>query len=131
MSTNHHRIDVHQHVLPPFWVKALPSHGGDPSGPRSGDASSSVLPLWSPESAIDLMDSQEIAIGILSLTPPGIVGWDKNERRNMARRVNEYSADLVAKRPDRFGDFATVPLPTSMALFWKSNIRSTRCGPTG
>src|SRR3984893_2864980 len=111
MSTNHHCIDVHQHVLPPFWVKALPSHGGDPSGARSGDGSSSVLPLWSPEVAIDLMDSQEIAIGILSLTAPGIVGWDESERRKMARRVNEYTADLVAKRPDRFGNFATVPLP--------------------
>ena len=27
-----HRIDVHQHVVPPFWAKALPTHGGDPSG---------------------------------------------------------------------------------------------------
>jgi predicted TIM-barrel fold metal-dependent hydrolase len=110
MSTTH-RIDVHQHVVPPFWAKELPNHGGDPSGPRSGDPSSTVLPQWSPESAIDLMDSQEIATGILSLTAPGIVSWDKSERREMARRVNEYTADLVAKRPDRFGHFATVPLP--------------------
>jgi hypothetical protein len=29
----------------------------------------------------------------------------------MPRRVNEYTADLVAKRPDRFGNFVTVPLP--------------------
>jgi aminocarboxymuconate-semialdehyde decarboxylase len=29
----------------------------------------------------------------------------------MARRVNEYTADLVAKRPDRFGNFATLPVP--------------------
>jgi aminocarboxymuconate-semialdehyde decarboxylase len=29
----------------------------------------------------------------------------------MARRVNEYTADLVAKRPGRFGNFATLPLP--------------------
>jgi 6-methylsalicylate decarboxylase len=110
MSTNH-RIDVHQHVLPPFWVKALPTHGGDPSGPRFGDPSHTVLPRWSPESAIDLMDSQEIATGILSLTAPGIVGWDKSDRREMARRVNEYTADLVTKRPDRFGNFATLQLP--------------------
>src|SRR6266481_3240972 len=110
MSTTH-RIDVHQHVVPPFWAKAIPNHGGDPSGPRSGDPSSIVLPQWSPDSAIDLMDSQEIATGILSLTAPGIVGWDKSERRELARRVNEYTADLVAKRPDRFGNFATVPLP--------------------
>jgi len=98
-----HRIDVHQHAVPPFWAKALPTHGGDPSG--------MVVPQWSPESAINFMDSQEIATGILSLTAPSVVRWDKSERREMARRVNEYTADLVAKRPDRFGNFATLPVP--------------------
>jgi predicted TIM-barrel fold metal-dependent hydrolase len=101
-----HRIDVHQHVVPPFWAKALPDHGGDPSGPRSGDPTHTVLPQWSPELAIDLMDSQEIATGILSLTAPGIVGWYKNQRREIARRVNDYTAGLVAKRSDRFGGAA-------------------------
>ncbi|HYR18493.1 MAG TPA: amidohydrolase family protein [Myxococcales bacterium] len=98
-----HRIDVHQHVVPPFWAKELPTHGGDPSGSR--------IPQWSPERAIDFMDSQEIATGILSLTAPSIVRWDKGERREMALRVNEHTADLVAMRPDRFGNFATLPLP--------------------
>jgi len=106
-----HRIDVHQHVVPPFWAKALPAHGGDPSGPRSGDPSHSVLPPWSPDSAIDFMDSQEIATSILSLTAPGVIGWENSGRREMARRINEYTAGLVANWPDRFGHFATLPLP--------------------
>src|SRR5258708_15211274 len=106
-----HRIDVHQHVVPPFWAKALPAHGGDPSGARSGDPSSTVLPRWSPESAIEFMDSQEIATAILSLTSPRIVRWNKSERREMARRINDYTQGLVTKRPDRFGHFATLPLP--------------------
>jgi 6-methylsalicylate decarboxylase len=118
MSTDH-CIDVHQHVVPPFWAKELPAHGGDPSGPRSGDPSHTVLPQWSPATAIDLMDSQEIVPGMLSLTAPGIVGWDKSERRKMARRVNEYTADLVAKRPDRFGNFTTLPLPDVDGAFFK------------
>jgi 6-methylsalicylate decarboxylase len=46
---------------------------------------------------------------MLSLTAPGIVGWKQNERREMARRLNEYTADLVGKRPDRFGNLATLP----------------------
>jgi 6-methylsalicylate decarboxylase len=102
MSTTH-RIDVHQHVVPPFYANALPIHGGDPSG--------TVIPDWSPDIAIAFMDSQEIATGILSLTAPSVVSWYKKQRREMARRVNEYTADLVAKRPDRFGNFATLPLP--------------------
>jgi predicted TIM-barrel fold metal-dependent hydrolase len=102
MSTKN-RIDVHQHVIPPFWAAALPGHGGDPSGWGS--------PSWSPANAIRFMDSQQIATGILSLTAPGVQGWNGMERSDMARRVNDYTADLVAQRPDRFGNFATLPLP--------------------
>src|SRR6202047_5506682 len=105
-----HRIDVHQHVVPPFWAEALPAHGGDPSGPRSGDPSHSVLPPGSPDSAIDFMDSQQIATGILSLTAPGVVGWESSGRREMARRINEYTAGLVWKRPVSFGSFGARPV---------------------
>jgi len=98
-----HRIDVHQHVVPPFYAEALASHGGDPSG--------SITPDWSPQSALDFMDSQQIATGILSVSTPSVVGWAQTERREMARRINEYTADLVADRPGRFGSFATLPLP--------------------
>jgi aminocarboxymuconate-semialdehyde decarboxylase len=98
-----HRVDVHQHVVPPFYADALASHGGDPSG--------SVTPGWSPGRAIDFMDSQQIATGILSVSTPSVVGWARDERRQMTRRINEYTADLVAKQPDRFGAFATLPLP--------------------
>ncbi|MDQ0837031.1 amidohydrolase family protein [Sphingomonas faeni] len=101
--THASRIDVHQHIVPPFWAKALPAHGGDPSG--------TVAPDWSPETAIAFMDSQQIATGILSLTAPGVVQWPTTERREMARRVNEYTANVVSVRPGRFGNFATLPLP--------------------
>src|SRR5580698_10618638 len=97
------RIDVHQHLMPPFYAGAMEANGGDPSD--------SPLPKWSPELAIDYMDSHQIRTGILSLSAPSVVGWRGKERREMARRVNEYTADLVAKRPARFGNFATVPLP--------------------
>jgi 6-methylsalicylate decarboxylase len=97
------RIDVHQHLMPPFYAKALAANGGDPSN--------SSMPKWSPELALDFMDAHDIATGILSLSSPSVLGWEAAERRQMARRVNEYVADLVAKRPERFGNFATVPLP--------------------
>jgi len=108
---NNHRIDVHQHVLPPFWSEALNANGGDPSGARSGDSNHSVVPQWSPEGAIALMDSLEISTGILSLTSPGIVGWASQLQAGMARKVNEYTQDLVTKNPSRFGNFATLPMP--------------------
>ncbi|MGV9867993.1 amidohydrolase family protein [Rhodococcus koreensis] len=102
MTTNE-RIDVHTHLVPPFWGDALPEHGGDPSGWKTPD--------WSPEAHLNFMDTNGIATSVLSLTAPSVVGWDGRERREMARRVNEYTAGLVSERPDRFGNFATVPLP--------------------
>ncbi|MER8028245.1 amidohydrolase family protein [Streptomyces bauhiniae] len=97
------RIDVHTHVVPPFWGEELPSHGGDPSG--------WATPAWSPEAHLAYMDDQQIATSVLSLTAPSVVGWEGQARRDMARRVNEYVAELVGRYPDRFGNFATVPLP--------------------
>jgi hypothetical protein len=47
------RIDVHSHLVPPFWAKDLPFHGGDPSGWGAPD--------WSPDQLIALMDDEGIA----------------------------------------------------------------------
>src|SRR5258705_4682516 len=91
------RIDVHHHLVPPFWGEALPSHGGDPSGWST--------PAWSPDASLAFMDDQQIATAVLSLTAPGVTVWQGPARRNMARRVNEFAAGLVAQRPDRFGAF--------------------------
>ncbi len=98
------RIDVHTHLIPPFWAEELKNHGGDPSGWG--------LPEWSPDSLLRFMDDEGIRISVLSLTAPGIEGWRVDERVKMARRVNDYGADLVQKHADRFGYFATFPFPT-------------------
>src|ERR1700730_16287020 len=98
-----HRIDVHHHLVPPIWAEALSGHGGDPSGWHS--------PAWSADSSLAFMDAQRIATAVLSLTAPGVTGWQGAARRDMARRVNEFGAELAARRPDRFGSFATLSLP--------------------
>jgi predicted TIM-barrel fold metal-dependent hydrolase len=97
------RIDVHHHLVPPFWAEALSRHGGDPSGWHS--------PAWSADTSLAFMDAQRIATAVLSLTAPSVTGWEAAGRREMACRVNEFGADLVARWPDRFGSFATLPLP--------------------
>ncbi|SHE95983.1 amidohydrolase family protein [Streptoalloteichus hindustanus] len=98
------RVDVHQHVLPPDYVRWLAGHGIHDSGGRP-------LPEWSADLALDVMDRRSIATAILSVTFPGVHLGDDAEAREMAGRVNEFSAGLVRDRPDRFGFFASVPLP--------------------
>ncbi len=97
------RIDVHTHLVPPFWASELKTHGGDPSGWGS--------PAWSPELLLKFMDDEGIAVSMLSLTAPGVEGWKGSERVDIVRRVNDYGADLTNKNPERFGYFATLPLP--------------------
>jgi aminocarboxymuconate-semialdehyde decarboxylase len=59
VMTGHDRIDVHSHVVPPFWAEQLDSYGGDHSGTRTPT-------WWTPDGAIAFMDSQNIASSILS-----------------------------------------------------------------
>ena len=100
MSAIVKRIDIHQHVIPPFWVQGLRARN-DAHKP----------PAWSAKAAIAFMDARDIAKGILSLTAPGIQGWPEDERPAFAREVNIYTAGLVRQWPARFGSFATLPLP--------------------
>ena len=101
------RIDVHTHLVPPFWARALPEHGGDPSGWGAPD--------WSPEQLLSFMDEEGIAVSMLSLTAPGIEGWRGADRIDIARRVNDYGAELVSRHPNRFGYLATLALPDADA----------------
>ncbi|WP_200911792.1 amidohydrolase family protein [Mesorhizobium sp. 1M-11] len=103
-STMHDgRIDTHHHILPPAYAAWLDRHGI-----RDGDR---PLPEWSVQGALDLMDDNGIVASILSVSTPGVHLGDGGEARRMARTVNEFTAGIVSRCPDRFGHFATLPLP--------------------
>jgi len=97
------RIDVHQHIVPPVWARALEAAGKDPGG--------WAIPAWSRESAIAMMDQQGIATGVLSTPAPGVHLGADAAARDLAHAVNEYAAEAVKDHPDRFGLFASLPLP--------------------
>ncbi len=101
--SGHARIDTHQHYLPQFYRDLLDSHGMDAGGWPTPD--------WSLEAALALMDDLQIATGVVSLSSPGVRFDDDETSRAVARRVNEFVAELVKDRPERFGLFASLPLP--------------------
>ncbi|WP_432584832.1 amidohydrolase family protein [Streptomyces sp. HD1123-B1] len=98
------RIDVHHHLLPPPYTRWLRGHGIHQAGGRE-------LLEWSPERSLALMDAQRIGSAVLSLSTPGVHLGDDKGARAIARQVNDYAAARVADHPDRFGFFATLPLP--------------------
>jgi len=97
------RIDVHHHIVPPFYAQWLRDRGRAAGG--------LPIPDWSPEASLALMDERGIETAILSVSTPGVHLGDDAEARVRAREVNEFAAKVVHDHPTRFGFFATLPLP--------------------
>ena len=67
-------------------------------------------PDWSPELALEVMDQFEVATALMSLGQPGVQFCKPAEAKTLARRCNDYSAELNAKHGKRFGAFGTVSM---------------------
>jgi 6-methylsalicylate decarboxylase len=99
------RIDTHHHLIPPDYRKALQKAGIHEAGGRA-------LPNWSPDASLQTMTDFDIGTAILSVSTPGTTFLpDPADAAALARDLNDYTAELVAAQPDRFGFFATVPMP--------------------
>ncbi len=59
---------------------------------------------------LEYMDKYGVGYTILSYTAPGVQDiWDPKEAQMLAVEINDYIADQVKAKPDRFGAFAYVP----------------------
>lgn len=98
-----HRIDTHQHIVPPHYAAWLAKHGLNAGG--------RAIPEWSADSALELMEQARISTAILSVSTPGAHLGDTLEAREMARSLNEFTAGIARRHASRFGFFATLTLP--------------------
>jgi predicted TIM-barrel fold metal-dependent hydrolase len=100
-------IDVHSHVVPPFY---LAENRDRIAGSRGGQITPAWLE-WTPERSVAAMDEHGVETSVLSLSTPGVWFGNADEARSTARRFNEYGADLGRRYPGRFGLFGAIPLP--------------------
>ncbi|BBY19822.1 amidohydrolase family protein [Mycobacterium stomatepiae] len=99
------RIDTHHHAVPSFYRDLLRKAGIDEAGGRA-------VPDWSPEASLTTMAELGVGTAILSVSAPGTTFVpNPADAAALAREVNEYLAAVVAAQPDRFGFFATIPMP--------------------
>jgi predicted TIM-barrel fold metal-dependent hydrolase len=103
MTTQHKRIDVHHHVLPPHFVAAQNRRGVDWTGGPGA-------PRWNLDLALETMERHDIATAMASVAP-GVFWGDEALAIELARHSNEFLARIVHDDPVRFGGFATLPLP--------------------
>ena len=99
------RIDTHHHAIPSFYRELLLKAKIDEAGGRE-------LPQWSPEESRETMAKLDVATAILSVSTPGTAFLaTPADATSLARDLNDYLGELVAAAPDRFGFFATIPMP--------------------
>ena len=96
-------IDVHQHFLPDFFWQET-NEGASPIG-------GIMPPPWTESAALAFLDDARIDAAVLSISTPGVHLGDDNRARKLARRCNEFAAQLVQSHPNRFGAYAALPLP--------------------
>ena len=97
-------IDVHSHMVPDFYLReALASGIAFPDGMPK-------WPSWSVGEHLQMMDGCGIDNAVLSVSSPGVHFGDDRKAADLARRVNDFGAGVVANQP-RLGFFASLPLP--------------------
>jgi predicted TIM-barrel fold metal-dependent hydrolase len=108
MSEKPELIDLHHHIVPEEYVSALAKIGVNASLGRG-------FPEWDVKEDLDVMDRNGISSAILSVSAPGVYFKDTGRpleiARDLSRQTNEICAGLVGDHPERFGAFATLPLP--------------------
>jgi predicted TIM-barrel fold metal-dependent hydrolase len=98
------RIDTHHHAVPGDYRNLLRKNGIDAGG--------RAVPEWTPEGSLQTMSALDVGTAILSVSTPGTTFLPNSaDAAALARDLNDYLATVVAAQPDRFGFFATVPMP--------------------
>src|SRR5882757_11044658 len=95
-------IDLHHHVVPPFY---LAEYGDRIASSRGGLISPAWLE-WTPEKALQEMDRNGIELAVISLSTPGIWFGDPQRARDAARRCNDISPVRAGRYPGRFAGLA-------------------------
>jgi predicted TIM-barrel fold metal-dependent hydrolase len=95
------RIDTHVHLVPEGYRAIVEARSLSPM----------PLPPWSREMTEELMARHQIDAAVMSLAPPGVWFGDAGLAAELARIVNEATAELVRAAPQRFAGLAVLPLP--------------------
>jgi predicted TIM-barrel fold metal-dependent hydrolase len=99
-----YRLDIQHHFLTSKYIEALTKAGVNEAGGER-------YPQWTPEDSLSIMDRYEIDTAIISVPLPVWYLQNTKQAAEMARSLNEFGAQCVARWPKRFGLFAMLPLP--------------------
>lgn len=97
------RIDVQFHFSPTFYTELF-----------TGTAYITT-DRWSVANALAYMDANGVAVGVMSVSTPGVDMIGAADSVVLARKLNEAAAEVARANPGRFGNFATLPMQDPQA----------------
>ena len=98
-------IDVHHHARPAAFFEALAETG------RTSMAGRPFPPGWTEAGGLAMMDENGIATALLSAPDADLLYRDRPIALRLSRLLNDLFGSCMQKRPDRFGAFASLPMP--------------------
>jgi len=115
------KIDVHTHYYPEMFFEMIRntpsdfSFSKDPTGrtiiTHRGARFFGVTPAMTDvDNRISDMDRVGIDVEVISLSTPNIFFADEAGQPEVARMMNDAYAELMAKHPNRFKGFASIPM---------------------
>jgi len=115
------KIDVHTHYYPEIFfqmIRDTPSEfsfAKDPTGRTiitlNGARFFGVTPpMTDVNKRLEDMDRVGIDVEVISLSTPNIFFADETRQPEVARILNDAYAELIAKHPERFKGFASIPM---------------------
>ncbi|WP_432630362.1 amidohydrolase family protein [Brotaphodocola sp.] len=98
-------MDVHSHILTKAYKDFIVENHGEL---EDGFA----LPDWDAKKHMEMMEECGIDFSIVSVSSPHPYYGDEEACIRITRAMNEESAKLKVDHPDKFGFFASLPLPS-------------------
>jgi aminocarboxymuconate-semialdehyde decarboxylase len=115
------KLDLHTHYYPPIYfdkIRDLPSEFSfdqSPSGQtiikyRGARFFGVTPPMTDVGRRLEDMDRVGIDVEVISLSTPNVFFTDAEQQPVIARMVNDAYAELIARHPERFKGFASIPM---------------------
>jgi aminocarboxymuconate-semialdehyde decarboxylase len=114
------KIDIHAHVVERRYVEELTESAGLeaealPSGQtllrKHGHTQAWYRePMFDIDARLRVMDAQGVNLRVLSLSTPNVYEWRGARQVEAARRMNDVTAAIVRRHPDRFAGLGSLPL---------------------
>ncbi|HSB12290.1 MAG TPA: amidohydrolase family protein [Blastocatellia bacterium] len=115
------KLDLHTHYYPEVFfqmIRETPSEFSfdkDPTGRtiithRGARFFGITPPMTDPAKRLEDMDRVGIDVEVISLSTPNIFFADESRQPEVARILNDAYSELIARHPNRFRGFASIPM---------------------